>query len=71
MVVTCDNRAREEINMRSDVPKGGESRTIDLRGNGKQTLKKVASWYTLVGPAERQDRGQAAGPALMREARLR
>ena len=32
MVVTYDNGSHEEINTRNEIPKGGESRNIDLRG---------------------------------------
>ena len=49
MVVTYDNGAREEVNTRNDIPKGGESRNIDLRGSGKRSLKKVEFWYDSKG----------------------
>jgi len=49
MVVTYDNGAREEVNTRNDIPKGGESRNIDLRGSGKRSLKKVEFWYDSTG----------------------
>jgi hypothetical protein len=49
MVVTYDNGAREEINTRNDIPKGGESRNIDLRGSGKRSLRKVEFWYDSAG----------------------
>ena len=49
MVVTYDNGAREEVNTRNDIAKGGESRNIDLRGSGKRSLKKVEFWYDSAG----------------------
>lgn len=49
MVVTYDNGAREEINTRNDIPKGGESRNIDLRGSGKRGLRRVELWYDSAG----------------------
>jgi hypothetical protein len=49
MVVTYDNGAREEVNTRNDIPKGGESRNIDLRGSGKRSLKTVEFWYDSAG----------------------
>lgn len=49
MVVTYDNGAREEINTRNEIPKGGESRNIDLRGSGKRSFKKVEFWYESAG----------------------
>jgi hypothetical protein len=49
MVVTYDNGAREDINTRNDIAKGGESRNIDLRGSGKRSLKRVEFWYESKG----------------------
>ena len=49
MVVTYDNGAREEVNTRNDIPKGGESQNIDLRGSGKRSLKTVEFWYDSAG----------------------
>ena len=59
MVVTYDNGAREEVDIRNEIPKGGESRNIDLRGSGKRSLKQVEFWYDTQGHPERQGRGQA------------
>ena len=67
MVVTYDNGAREEVDTRNDIPKGGESRNIDLRGSGKRSLKKVEFWYESAGPAQRQGRGEAVRAALKTE----
>jgi hypothetical protein len=39
-----DNGAPERIEVRQEIPKGGESRVIDLRG-GKRKLKSVEFWY--------------------------
>ena len=49
MVVTYDNGSHEEINTRNEIPKGGESRKIDLLGSGKRSLKKVEFWYDSAG----------------------
>jgi hypothetical protein len=49
MVVTYDNGAREEINTRNEIAKGGESRKIDLRGSGKRSRKQVEFWYDTKG----------------------
>jgi hypothetical protein len=49
MVVNYDNGSREDINTRNEIPKGGESRNIDLRGSGKRSLKKVEFWYEYTG----------------------
>lgn len=48
MVVRYDDGAPEEINTRTEIPKGGESRVIDLRG-GKRKLKSIEFWYDTSG----------------------
>jgi hypothetical protein len=46
MVVTYDDRGGpERIAVRQEIPKGGESRVIDLRG-GKRKLRSVEFWYS-------------------------
>lgn len=49
MVVTYDNGAPEQITVRQNIPKGGESRVIDLRGVGKRSIRKIAFWYDTKG----------------------
>jgi hypothetical protein len=49
MVVTYDNGAPEQITVRQNIPKGGESRVIDLRGVGKRSVRKIAFWYDTKG----------------------
>lgn len=49
MVVRYDDGAApENIDVRSNIPKGGESREIDLRG-GKRKIKSVDFWYDTKG----------------------
>lgn len=48
MVVTYDGGAPENIEVRNNIPKGGESREIDLRG-GKRNLKSVEFWFETQG----------------------
>jgi hypothetical protein len=49
MVVRYDDGgAPENIDVRYNIPKGGESRVIDLRG-GKRKLKSVEYWYDTQG----------------------
>jgi hypothetical protein len=43
-----DGGAPENIDVRSNIPKGGESREIDLKG-GKRKLKSVDFWYDTKG----------------------
>jgi hypothetical protein len=45
MVATYDNGAFDRIDVRQNIPRGGESRAIDLRGAGKRSLRKVEIWY--------------------------
>ena len=49
MVVTYDNGAPEQITVRQNIPTGGESRVIDLRGVGKRSIRKIAFWYDTKG----------------------
>lgn len=48
MIVRYDDGAPENINTRNEIPKGGESRIIDLRG-GKRKLKSIEFWYDTSG----------------------
>jgi len=49
MVVTYDNGAPDRIDVRENIPKGGESRVIDLRGVGKRSIRKIEFWYDTKG----------------------
>ncbi|MBP8289003.1 MAG: hypothetical protein KAX51_04215 [Chromatiaceae bacterium] len=49
MVVSYDNGTPEQIDVRQNIPKGGESRVIDLRGVGKRSIRKIAFWYDTKG----------------------
>ena len=49
MVVTYDNGAPEQITVRQNIPKGGESRVIDLRGVGKRSIRRIEFWYDTKG----------------------
>ena len=49
MVVTYDNGEPDKIEVREKIPKGGESRVIDLKGPGKRSLKKIEFWYEAKG----------------------
>jgi len=48
MVVVYDDGAPENIEIKNDIPKGGESRSIDLKG-GKRKLKSVEFWFETKG----------------------
>jgi hypothetical protein len=48
-VVTYDNGVPDKIDIRNDIPQGGESRAIDLKGIGKRSLSKIEFWYDTKG----------------------
>jgi hypothetical protein len=49
MVVTYDNGQPDKIDVRQNIPQGGESRAIDLRGIGKRSVKRIDFWYDTKG----------------------
>lgn len=49
LVVTYDNGAPDRISTRYNIPQGGESRVIDLRGAGKRSLRRIDFWYDARG----------------------
>lgn len=48
IVVTYDNGAPETLEVRQDIPKGGETRDIDLQG-GKRSIRTIEFWYDTKG----------------------
>ena len=49
MVVTYDNGVPDNIDVRQNIPQGGESRVIDLRGTGTRSIRKIDFWYDTKG----------------------
>ena len=49
MVITYDNGQPDKIDIRQNIPQGGESRAIDLRGIGKRSVKRIDFWYDTKG----------------------
>ena len=49
MVVTYDNGQPDKIDIRQNIPQGGESRAIDLRGIGKRSVRRIDFWYDTKG----------------------
>ena len=49
MVVTYDNGEPDKIDVRQIIPKGGESRVIDLKGVGRRSIRKIEFWYDTRG----------------------
>lgn len=48
MVVTYDGGGVQNINVRYDIPKNGESREIDLNG-GSRSIRRIDFWYDTKG----------------------
>jgi hypothetical protein len=49
LVVTYDNGAPDRLDVRQNIPQGGERRAIDLRGVGKRSIRKIEFWYDTKG----------------------
>jgi hypothetical protein len=49
MVVTYDNGQPDKVDVRQNIPQGGESRAIDLKGVGQRSLRRVDFWYDTKG----------------------
>jgi hypothetical protein len=49
LVVTYDNGNPDKIDVRQEIPKGGESRSIDLKGIGKRSVRRIDFWYDTKG----------------------
>jgi hypothetical protein len=49
LVVTYDNGEPDKIDTREDIPQGGESRVIDLRGVGQRSIRRIDFWYDTKG----------------------
>jgi hypothetical protein len=48
MVVTYDNGQTDNIEVRQNIPRGGESRVIDLKG-GQRSIRRIDFWYDTKG----------------------
>jgi hypothetical protein len=49
MVITYDNGQPDKIEVRQNIPQGGESRVIDLKGVGKRSIRRIDFWYDTKG----------------------
>ncbi len=49
MVITYDSGVPENIEVRSSIPEGGESRQIDLAVVGKRRIRRIDFWYDTKG----------------------
>jgi hypothetical protein len=48
IIVTYDNGGAERLEVRQNIPKGGETRDIDLQG-GKRSIRTIEFWYDTKG----------------------
>lgn len=49
MIVTYDNGMPDKMDVRQNIPQGGESRVLDLAGAGKRSIRKIEFWYDTKG----------------------
>ncbi len=49
MVVTYDNGEHDQVEVRQNIPQGGESRAIDLAGAGQRSIRRIEFWYDTKG----------------------
>jgi len=49
LVVTYENGVPDKLDVRSNIPEGGESRQIDLAGSGKRRVRRIDFWYDTKG----------------------
>jgi hypothetical protein len=54
LVVTYDSGAPDNIETLYDIPQGGESRIIDLRGVGERKIMRIDFWYNTKGATHGQ-----------------
>jgi hypothetical protein len=47
--VTYDDGTRDDLPMRVEIPRGGESRAIDLNAPGRRSLRRIEFWYDTRG----------------------
>jgi len=49
LVVTYENGTPDKLEVRQNIPEGGESRQIDLAGAGKRRIRRIDFWYDTKG----------------------
>jgi len=49
LVVTYENGGPDQIDVRHNIPEGGECRQIDLQGAGKRRIRRIDFWYDTKG----------------------
>ena len=49
LVVTYENGVPDNIEVRENIPQGGESRVIELKGVGSRRIRRIDFWYDTKG----------------------
>jgi hypothetical protein len=52
LVVTYENGDPDTIAFTQEIPKGGWSRDIDLKGSGTRSIRRVDFWYDTAGKGQ-------------------
>lgn len=54
MVIHFRDGSTQKVNLRNNIPAGGETRVIQLKGKKKRIIKKVVFWYDTKGLANKK-----------------
>ena len=54
MVIHFRDGSKQKVDLRHNIPAGGETRVIQLKGKKKRIIKKVAFWYDTKGLANKK-----------------
>jgi hypothetical protein len=49
LVITYGNGKPDQLEVREEIPEGGETRAIDLKGAGTRHVRKIEFWYETKG----------------------
>jgi hypothetical protein len=49
LIVVYENGEPDKIDVRANIPQGGESRQIDLKGVGQRRIRRIDFWYSSKG----------------------
>ena len=49
LIVVYENGEPDKIDVRQNIPQGGESRQIDLKGVGQRRIRRIDFWYNSKG----------------------
>lgn len=54
MTIHFGDGSVQEVNLKNNIPAGGETRVIDLEGGRKRVIRKVVFWYDTKNLADRR-----------------